>query len=168
MNLTSLSDIQVAELNTRLLAIDVVSWQWNNKGLAIHVSEGRLHKLKNDPEIGVLAQNARDALHDFFPHIISYHQTGALMVNYSLLVELSNIVLQYLDKRYLLLDTKKHLPGKTLDLSKLLHKYYTKDVQILAARLLTLVKLYNQKITDMQFSQEEHDVTTRNGNDQQA
>jgi hypothetical protein len=161
MNLTSLSDEQVAELNTRLLAIDVVSWQWNNKGLAIHVAEGRLYKLKNDPEIGVLAQNARDALFDMFPSIISYHQTGALMVNYDLIVELSNIVLHYLDNKYQRLLANQPTSEKTLDLPKLIHKYKTDNPQITAARFLTLVKLYNQTIADMQLSQEEQDAKTR-------
>lgn len=161
MNPTSLSDEQVAELNTRLLAIKVVSWQWNNKGLGIHVAEGRLYKLKNDPEIGVLAQNARDALFDLFPSVISYHQTGALMVNYGLIIELANIVLGYLDTTYQHLIANQPAREKSLDLPKLIHKYKTDNPQITAARFLTLVKLYNQTIEDIRLNQKEQDVKTR-------
>jgi hypothetical protein len=145
MNIQSLTDVEKAELNTRLLSINIVSWQWNEKGLKIHKAEGRTEKLKNTPEMGVLAQDVRDKLQDLFPHIILIHKTGALMVNYELIAELAKQILEHLDKLYRHSDPK----GKKLQLKALIKKYQTDDIQLYATRLLALVKLYNQEIKEI-------------------
>lgn len=147
MNAQSLTDAEKAELNTRLLSINVVSWQWNEKGLKIHEAEGRKEKLKNKPEIGVLAQDVRDTLQDLFPNIILIHKTGALMVNYRLISELAKVTLEYLDNLY-----KHSIPGEELNLRAFLKKYQTNDIQLYATRLLALIKLYNQKIEEAKQS----------------
>lgn len=146
MNAQSFEKIDKAELNARLLSIDIVSWQWNERGLAIHAAENRPEKLKNTPEIGVIAQDIRDKLQDLFPDIIVYHSTGLLMVNYYMLGELSKTVLHYLNDIYQKNISNDLEINDKLNLDALLKKYQTDDIQLYATKLLALVKIYNQRI----------------------
>lgn len=146
MNLASLTKAEKEELNTRLCAVNIVSWQWNDKGLALHEAEGRTEKLKNETEIGVIAQNVRDKLQDLFPSITPTHPTGALMVDYGLLANIATAVLPYLDETYQ--SRVKQLPADDdhLQLDKLLEKHQSDNSQVGATKLLALIKLYNQKL----------------------
>jgi len=144
MKLTALSATEVAELNARLLAIDIVSWRWNDKGLALHEADGNTEKLKNEKEVGVIAQTVQKQLADLFPEVSPHHPTGALMVDYGILAEVALAVLPHLDKKYQE-ATEKSGSKPQLRLKELLKKYDVKDYQLRVVRLLALVNLYNQK-----------------------
>jgi hypothetical protein len=146
MDLATLSETDKAELNARLLAIDIVSWRWNAHGLALNAADGR-PKSGDKVEKGVIAQTVRDQLGEYFPNITPHHKTGVLMVDYGLLADIARAVLRHLDDRYQMSVTDVP-PGERLNLDDLLRKYYTDEPQLSVVRLLALVKLYNQKMPD--------------------
>jgi hypothetical protein len=150
MDLASLSEAEKAELNARLSAIDMVSWEWNAKGVALRAADKRFAKLENRKEVGVIAQNVRDELSEFFPDITPHHETGALMVDYGLLADIARAVLEFLDTNYQKAASHAKPSGERLELKQLLKKYQTDDPQLAVVRLLALVKLYNQKLAEIQ------------------
>jgi hypothetical protein len=141
VKISSLNDKSKAELIARLCAIDIVSWRWNVKGLLVNLLYGHFSKLRNNTEEGVIAQNVRDELSDYFPGVTTTSRAGVLRVDYGMLANIAYEVLPYIEARYKLSPVPPD-DGSNLILSDLLRQYLTNDTQLAAVRLLALVQLY--------------------------
>jgi hypothetical protein len=142
----SLRDEDKAELSARLCAIDIVSWRWNIRGEVVHLFSGHFSKLRNLTEEGVIAQNVRDELSDYFPDITATSRVGFIRVDYGMLANIAYEVLPYLETQYMLHPMSSD-DSNDLILSNLLKKYLTKDTQLDAVRLVALVHLYKSRTT---------------------
>jgi len=140
-----------AELTARLLRIQPVSWRWNAKGLFLHLFSKNIFKPWNRTEIGVIAQNARDELIDLYPEIAIKNRVGAWTIDYGMLSNIAYDNLVYLDTQYHKSATTTTPASSadsadSLELQQLMDKYRTDDMQLMAVRLLSLVRLYVERL----------------------
>ncbi len=139
-----------AELTARLLRIQPVSWRWNVKGIALDLFSRRIFKPWNRTEIGVIAQNVRDELGELYPEIVIKNRARAWTVDYGAVSTVAYDNLVYLDKKYQrLVRSRPDTLGAPLNFTVLFDKYRTDDMQLMAVRLLSLVRVYDERLQNL-------------------
>lgn len=131
-----------SERIARILAIDIVSWQWNWRGRLTHLIEGKWSKLGQSKEQGVIAQQVKEVLGPSIPNIV-VQRRGALRVDYGKLAAEAYEVVQLLDRQY------RHATPKSqrhLDLEALITAHVPPYPQEGAVALLAITKLYHDTL----------------------
>lgn len=129
---------QESERIARILAVDIVSWQWNWRGRLTHLVEGRWSKLGHIEERGVISQQIKEVLGPFIPDI-TVMRRGALRVDYGKLAEEAYEVALLLDREYRRTTTKQN---RALTLNSLVTAHVPPEPQAGAVGLLAITKLY--------------------------
>lgn len=129
---------QESERIARILAIDIVSWQWNWRGRLTHLIEGRWSKLGQAEERGVIAQQVKEILGPFVPDV-TVTRRGVVRVNYGKLAEEAYKVAQLLDREYRRTTPKQ---DRVLALNSLITTHVPPEPQAGATSLLAITKRY--------------------------
>lgn len=133
---------QESERIARILAIDIVSWQWNWRGRLTHFVEGRWSKLGQAEERGVIAQQVKEILGPFIPDV-TVTRRGVVRVNYGKLAEEAYKVAQLLDREYRRITPKQH---RVLTLNSLITTHVPPEPQAGATSLLAITKRYAEAL----------------------
>lgn len=129
---------QESERIARILAVDIVSWQWNWRGRLTHLVEGRWSKLGQIEERGVISQQIKAVLGPFISDI-TVTRRGVLRVDYGKLAKEVYEVAVLLDREYRRTTTKQN---RVLALNSLITAHVPPEPQAGAVGLLAITKLY--------------------------